>query len=362
MPLNFYNSHRWTKCPASAAPSGRHAPGSYGITAPRTDSQLEGDAAAWVAAGVLNGDAASAGEFIGETDPGGWTVTADMIRHVERYIEIARASGRQVIAEQDVTVLGGLVTGRPDSHTAHDGETLRVLELKYGWKIVEPENNTQLLLAAIAFVEPHHKYFSLEVFQPRPYHPDGAHRKWVITAHDLDEWAQWFYSCALSALEPMPIAAPGEHCTHCPDTHCHARSRQIYNVFESVGDHRRSTPALPAELGAELSFLRSASALIASKLSSVEAEADARARREFIPGWTLEPVDGRRVVTATPRTVAMLTGVDPYRQVLKSPAELEAEGVHPETIALISNKPRVGFRLVEESSKAIARLFKPSKA
>jgi hypothetical protein len=195
MPLNFSNAYRWTRCAAAGQdfPAGT----GYGIGAELSAPRKEGRAAAWIADGVLRGDASCAADYLGELSPDGWTVTPDMVDHVQRYIDHVSSFGA-VQSEASMSWYG--ITGRVDQHCATVGDTLRIFELKYGFRIVEPEENEQLLLAAITLLKGHHRDVELTVFQPRPFHPSGPVRTWNITPSVLMRWADYFRMKADGAL------------------------------------------------------------------------------------------------------------------------------------------------------------------
>lgn len=351
--LNFYNSARWTRCAASAVP----APAVPGDPEPQSDAQREGIAAAWVADIVLRGDATTAEDAQGETAPNGWIITEDMVHHVQGYIDHVQSHGGTPRSETALRWNG--VYGRPDAHVSDTGNVLHIDDLKYGYKIIEPEGNTQLLLAACALVQPHHTEFNLTIYQPRPYHPAGPCRIWTLTRRQLEEWSLWLADRVTAAEEPNPVATPGEQCDYCPRrTCCPAIIETTYATHDVISSRSPGRKLTGAELASELRFLQMAERLLKARLSGTASEAEARARAgEFIPGWALETNRGRRELTASPDVVADLTGVDPYKRVLKSPAELEREGVPPPLVKALSTPPYAGVKLTEWKPSDIKRMF-----
>lgn len=346
MTLTFSNSHLWAYCAASVSPN----PAPFERDETPSEEQQEGTAAAWVADSVLRGTAASAEEFAGETAPNGWPIDATMIHHVQTYVEIIRRHGR-VGSETELSLWNGMVRGRVDQH-AHDSPSgaLRVWEFKYGYRIVEPEDNPQLILAAGALVQPHHNLITLAVQQPRPHHPAGPYRKWVITRADLQLELEKLYRAAIRTMDKHPLAIPGHHCAkaYCPRANsCPALATNLYAAYTLMGDTRRGGKLTPAELGAELKFLKMAESLLKARKSACEAEATGRIKNsETIPGWMLEAAEGDRVFTVPAAMIQAMTGLDPYEAPkLKTPAKLEGEGAAPQTVALLTTKPFTGMRL-----------------
>lgn len=327
-----------------------------------TEARLEGQAAHWLAALALRGDGGSGVlDGIGETAPNGIVIDEIMARHVAGYVELVRRHGH-VVAERDVVLFGGQgahVTGRPDGVVTDDQDFLRVYELKYGYKVVEPQAYPQLLLGALAFVDwDRHRMISLEVFQPRAPHPSGPHRKWVIDIDELRRWERWLHSRALDALNPNPTATPGEVCARCPRrAGCHALRADIFAAAASLESNRPLRPLTAHELGLELLLLERLSKGLEARLAGSRAEALARARREFIPGYEIRVDYGDREWTefATPEVVRMMTGIEPYKQVRKSPAEIEKEGGN---VAPFTDRTRRKATLKRFSPKLAERAFR----
>ena len=72
------------------------------------DEAREGTCAAWVAECCINDDI-SPWDFVDETHENGWIVDADMARHLEPYVKMAR--GRtEAFAENFVSVEMGAIT------------------------------------------------------------------------------------------------------------------------------------------------------------------------------------------------------------------------------------------------------------
>lgn len=353
--LTFSNSDMWTACAISTHPETElNRPE---ITQQQSDARREGNAADWLANMVLRGDAATAEEGAGETAPNGWPIDAAMVRHIQDYIDIVTRHGTPR-PQVDAMLFNGRVTGRPDNHTV-DGDILRVYELKYGYKIKEPYGNTQLLLGALAFFRPgEHRLISLEVFQPRPHHPSGKHRKWVLDGDELMKWAAWLEGCVERAYGENPIATPGDQCNYCARRGgCHSLMANVNAAFEIIATNHTPRPLPAADLGHELGFLTQLEKMLKARKSGIATEALARAKKgEFIPGWMLEEKFGdRRWTNEDVEMRRILTGVDPHKKVLKSPAEVEKEGGNVDHLA---KQPFVGVGLKPFKSTVVERKFK----
>lgn len=360
MTLTFSNSSRWVPCSQSVSP----VPADSRFTSERSKSEsaLEGEAWAWMVAAVLSGDAHSCDEFGGEHAPNGFPISGEMIRHGAAYVAVVTKHGEPIAVETDLELWGGLVRGRPDASGVTRDNCLHVYDGKFGFRLIEPKEHWQLVLAGLALVQPHHTMVSFEIFQPRPYHPDGPHRKWVIGRKELDDYSAYLYhraSLTIATRQYRPEATVGRQCDYCPRrTACPTLNANIYSQYETLKGDSLGGRLGADDLSARLRFLNDAEALLRACKTGVEAEIEGRLKSgEFVPGWLLEDKLGHAAWTVEPSAVAMLTGVETHKSVLKTPAQLIAEGANESTVKLLSKRPRVGTRLTEATAKIADRIF-----
>jgi hypothetical protein len=361
-------AHLWTKCALSASVNrGTSAETPFAPTPDETisDARREGIAADWIANGVLNGDAASAEEFDGETAPNGWIITPDMVRHVQGYIDFCRSRGEVERAQVPINIPSLYIRGRADAQVvrseAESRLVLEVIELKYGYQVVDAEWNAQLLCEAIAlFDDKIYDHVIMWIYQPRPYHPEGKARKWELTAQELVTAYHWLAGKAHAALAPNPAGTPGaEWCGNCDGRgRCEALTRAVGSIFETVrGERMEKLDA--AALGAQLTFAQKALKLVKAYESGVDAEVTGRMRRgEHIPGHMFDRGLKDREFNVPLSVIMEKTGITPFKLVPKSPAEMEREGADPEIINSLTHRPPAAPRLVPASPKTFAKLFK----
>lgn len=379
-------SHLWTKCALSASfHCGSTAASGDGPFVPddepeASEARREGVAADWIANGVLRGDAASAAEFEGEAAPNGWIVTPDMVTHVQGYINYcnsraAATAGGIVRVQSPVSIPQLSIRGRLDTQIVTGSSTasgtadapcvLEIISLKYGWRIVEAEWNAQLLCEAIALFDPEiHDRVTMTVYQPRPAHPDGKARHWEMDEAELTTAYYWLAGKAQAATSPSATGTPGGgYCRDCNGRgRCEALAAASYTAFEWV----RGAAAMKldaAALGDELKFLDEAFDLIKARRSGVKAEVEGRMKRnEYIPQWMWDIQLRDREFTVSPEEVQRRTGIEAYKQVAKSPAEMEKEGANLEIIDELTTRRPAGPKLVPATRAAIARCFKKPRA
>lgn len=100
---------------------------------------------------------------------------------------------------------------------------LRVVDFKYGFLVVEPRWNPQLLAyAAYLWDQIGANHASIDevelvIVQPRAPHTEGPVRRWRTTIDALGEWVHTVAVPAMrSADNPHEDPAPGRHCRYCP--------------------------------------------------------------------------------------------------------------------------------------------------
>jgi hypothetical protein len=317
----------WTRCSLSP-----HLDTGTGV---ESDAAREGTCAAWVADTVLRGDASCAEDMAGKTHPNGWFVDADMVTHVQEYIDLVSPCDSEVQVR-----LSEQIYGTMDSvATFEKSGTLRVVDLKYGYKIVEPFENAQLLCYAAA-IPSDTPLIQLCIYQPRAIHPDGVFRKWTISRADLNSWRAWILDRADDVMA-RPMGHPGRHCLYCEGaSSCTALTNTVYSMWDVVEDARQ-TQVPDDRAGAELTVLRKMSAILKARQDAVEADITARiGTGRFIPGWGMIVQHGKRAWKADAATVEVLTGIRPTVEKMVTPSELERRGVAKETVNALSYRPQ----------------------
>ena len=333
-------AYMWSNCAAAPTFQERMPP------EPESDEAREGTCAAWVADCVLRGDASACEDLIGRTHANGWLVTPDMAAHVQNYVDAVKKDGGLTTSEQFVR-FNEFIAGTLDSATTCPDGILRVRDLKYGMMIVEVYENPQFIIygaaemmrlrsqgVAVNAVE-------LIVYQPRAWHHLGPERVWRLTPDELWQHAVRIAEAGLRCQEPNPVATPGRHCRYCTaKLSCQAfiATTQTAVAFLQQSSAQRKMTA--RELADYWQFLELATRLVKNAKDAADSEAEGRMRAgENIPGLFMKPRAGNRKFKFTADTIRALTGVNPVKETLMSPAELEREGVPPGVVNSLSEQP-----------------------
>lgn len=351
------NSYRWANCHAFPQ-FAENLPAQ-----PDNDAAREGTAAAWVAEVVLTGDAHSCEDLVGRTHKNGWLITEEMADDVQKYVSMIQKRGGVIGAEKFVTLSKDpLIEGTPDSnaHMIND-KLLYIDDLKYGYRVVEIYENWQLLIygAAVLRTLPPGSVnlIQLAVYQPRAFHRDGIYRKWVIDVAELNHYVAMIIAAGRKCLAENPLATPGPWCRDCPvASKCVAVINTAYSVIESIqSKHQRDMTV--DELAKMLDFIEFGDKIMKSVKTAVVAEAEQRIRKERIPGWWMKGATGHRKFTVPAATVQMLTGIDPYKKDIITPAEAIRRGANEDVVNQISEKQQIGHKLVKMTEQDIAAAF-----
>lgn len=337
---------------ASSAPSWMKC-GVFQSSETESDPAREGTCAAWVAELVLNGDASSADDLLGETHENGWTVDENMVSHMNDYVAMLRnrkgMQGSAEVALQHPTLpLAG--TSDHIGWTFQDRTVLYITDLKYGYKIVEP---TSWQLVAYTYMTlsmtPRDRWpdlIHMSIFQPRAIHAKGPYRKRICTIDELMPEFEQMANRIQLIISDQQQCEPAGQCEHCVKAvSCEALTRSVYDMWEPVQRRSFHEPT-PQQLGSELAMLERMREVFDSRYATVRAEAEARiGNGGYVDGWRIQRKFGKRKFTKPDAYIQMLTGVDPTDKKTCTPAELIRRGASEAVVATITEKPFIGFEL-----------------
>lgn len=348
-------AHLWSNC--SAQPS-------LSRDIPRqepTDAAREGTCATWLAEMVLTGQVVECKDMIDKIHPeNGWVVDAAMAYHVQRYVDEMRSlwkPGGKMYAELSLT-FNDLVHGQADC-VVINGSHATVVDLKYGFKIVEPMDPQPIIYGASLAHDQTIETVTVGIYQPRSFHPKGVFRTKTFTSEQITNLAYKYETASRQTQTPNPYATPGEHCKACPvNDRCGALTREIYEIYTFMGG-RAARQLTMQELSLELDFAKRAKTMIEAHCKGVEAEALQRVENgEHLPGWQRKQNYGnRRWKTSRENIMALTAGFDPAGDTMVTPAEAERRGVHPEVVNALTEVPMTTARLVPITPEDFAKEF-----
>lgn len=325
----------------------------------------EGNAVHWLVAQI------HAGKFtretiVGQQSPEGIFITSEMVEHVQDYCAAIAAGNVEVDTSHAGN--GWNVRGRADA-IVYDfvSGRLRVADLKYGWRIVEPEMNWTLISHVAGFIvknpdKPVHM-IDLTIFQPRPHHHAGSVRTWSIT---FAEFAELYKKMDETLKSPDNMLHTGEiQCHYCPAlATCPAVNKAKFNAIEA-SESAFTDQIDNATLAFQLDHLKRASAMLKDLEKAYGELALYRVKKgEIVPNYGTEAELTNRnwKENLTPEFVEILTGKDLTKKQLITPAQAEKLGVPKEVVAALTERHNKGVKLVRVDTDAKAKkLFNQPK-
>lgn len=216
-----------------------------------SDEAREGTLAHSIATGLLayklHGHPCDVPQVLTQVD--GVEVTHDMLDGARMFAEyVSSVANRAAIIERPVTVASvhEYCFGTPDVVWYDPAtNTVHVFDFKYGWGVVDAEDNYQCLLYALGAVEtwgyPMDASVKVHIIQPRAMHYNGPIRTWS-PLHTLEQYCADFAAAADAALSGNALVRSGQHCRYCTARHvCGAALDAGLTIYESL------SIALPVE-------------------------------------------------------------------------------------------------------------------
>lgn len=321
----------------------------------------EGNAAHWLIQQVFSG-AHVAEELIDRKAPNGVYITPEMVEHCERYLEDISDDIGDVEVETSYTGTDDKwqIRGRAD-FIGRVGGLLMVADFKYGWKIVEPEMNWTLISHAIGYLSRNQvsvARIAFKIYQPRPFHPDGQVREWVISH---DELMQYWITLNAALSNPSDICQTSPHCYKCPSlSQCPAAQIASMNAIDV--SHRQFNSEIDNErLSWMLDNIKRAQDVLEQSLGAYEDLALHRLKiGQVIPDYTAQSGLGKTQWNdgVTADMIQALTGINITAPKMLSPNQAKNAGVPEAVVKAYTTRPSTGFKLVRQGlAKRAEKLF-----
>lgn len=338
----------------------RMAP-SYPVEAGDTSARDEGIAAHYMST-VAHSGKMTVEELIDRQAPNGIYMTSEMAEHVTAYLKILPPGEMEV----DTSFAGeSWSVGARSDHIGCDAVTLVITDLKYGFRLVEPTENWSLIAHAIGYcvrngVVPQRVTFN--IFQPRPYHPDGIFRSHTITYDEL--WNRYGQlNAALS--NPADELRTNPYCGKCHAlATCPAARAANYNAIDTLS--RVFADDMPdAALSFELDTMRAAEDIIKSRANALQELAMHRLKSgRVIENYVVEDRFGNRAWKQglTVPLLSMATGIDVSKPGFVTPAEAERRGVPEHVVKALTDRPMIGKKLSRITADQMARRLMKKKS
>lgn len=313
----------------------------------------EGNAFHWLAQEIFEGRPTA----VGTQAYNGVFITAAMVKHAEGYVNALW------LGQMEVTTTWGSthfqINGRAD-HIGWNPDTaeLTIDDAKYGYGIVEPDNNWTLISHAIGYVKAtgiQPSKITLTIHQPRAYHPLGTVRSWSFGYEQLCRYAAQIDH---TLTNPTDQLQTGQHCYKCPSMSiCPAYRMASMNAIDATS-HAFNDALNADQLAEELELLELASNVITNRKKAIDELALFRVTNgEVIPGRIIDRPKGqtRYRKGITPEALQALIGRDLAERKLPKVSVLRDNGVAEMIVDAITERPEGSARLVKVDINKIAQ-------
>jgi len=359
---------RWVKCPGSVPLAARF---------PETgcsDAAEEGTASHWIGSETLSGRGKAVGAWVGVKAPNGIVIDMEMVDGAYVYVEaVKQAAGVQQVltVEQPVTCMPvhPECWGTPDLfYWSAGGKELHVWDYKYGYGIVEPYENWQLICYAAGIMtgltgdQDRQTTVCLHIVQPRPFHRDGAVREWRINGADLRGYINRLSLAAHQAVSATPCTASGAHCRYCAARHaCPTLALSCYAAIDYIGQAQPEELTVEA-MAMEYKVLERISVLIKSRLSAHESRMIGMIKAGgSVPGYTIDYGTGHAKWTkpvaeiiALGKMMGLELAAEPQAV---TPAKAIKAGLDEVLVKAYSERPQTGMKLLAVGNSLANRVF-----
>lgn len=210
-------SHRWVECPGSIALSEKAPP------QPDSPSAIEGTLAHDYLEKVLNSYIKDPKKLVSPLLAG---APKEMKKHVletAKKIISYKSKYAKLYAEtrSSLSFIHRDMWGTADAVVALEGDTLTVIDFKYGQGVLVPvKDNSQLIFYALGVAHKFKYCFEmvrLVIIQPRAADENGDFvREHLMTIEELKGWRGIFSKAVNIALQRNAPLKQGDHCRWCP--------------------------------------------------------------------------------------------------------------------------------------------------
>lgn len=329
---------RWIDCPGSIRMSA-------GITEPQTDAAAEGELAHAVCEATL----------LGTTMP--TDATEEMIDGAIIYADYVRSVAPIETAHVEERVAGVHPEnwGTPDLWHLTD-DTLHVFDYKFGYGVVEPYRNWQLLNYAAGIIgKTPDMMIHLHIIQPRAYHRRGVCRSWSITSDGAFLMFDQLASACIEAMREDASTYSGEYCNHCPGRYrCPTLLKTAYSIIDRSGE------SLPLDLAADvMGFVLAQVRDSIERLEAIESGLEQQVLSVLrggarVPGWHLETGAGREKWRVPYEEVVALgdaMGVDVRKPGLITPKQSVKAGLPRDLVDSFTETPTGKVSVVRDDAR-----------
>lgn len=349
------------------------------------EAALEGTTAHWIAKQLLDCDFYNfpIQYFVDTIYPKtGVLITKEMVSHVCTYVDHIKSVYKTQIdtlrpptklqIEQTIKIpeVHPTCEGTPDTIIIIDMPplTIHVFDFKYGFGIVEPFENYQLLCYASGIlsqlgIDPRNEKVKicLHIIQPRAAHVDGPIRTWSIDGPTFVWYEDRLKYGASQAMSTDPKIRSGSHCHYCRARYaCGTIQRCALYCVDFIGEatpEHLDVTALDFELG----ILEQATRALKARRTGIEEQLRTLLKQgKVVPGRMLEQTFGRLEWIVAHETIIQIgeaIGIELNKPDTLTPTQAIKKGASKEMVSgFVTRKPGA-MKLVKYDNSRARKAF-----
>jgi hypothetical protein len=315
----------------------------------------EGEAAHHYLAEILHG--VEPESLIGTPTPQGYIMTRQQLKYVSVFVDFVRAIQLNYPdAELWIEHTVAISSVHPDCWGTFDCgiyipsiRKVYILDLKYGYGLVDVYDNAQLQLYALGFLEEliTHRQRPVDdivigIIQPRAYHSLGQVRTQSVTKPQLSAFLDEMRIAAAEAMGPNPTTLTGKHCKHCTAAaFCPALKNAADHAMDFI-DRAEPQNLSPQDIALYLDAMEPRYGALKTRYEALKAQAEAYVQQgQIVPGWRMGLGRGSRIWNRSDSemiTLGKMLGVPLSKEVLLSPNQAEDAGVGKDVVEAYQTK------------------------
>ena len=250
------------------------------------------------------------------------------------------------------------VRGRADCIGINLDGTLHILDAKYGYTLVEPEENYTLISHAIGWIYHNPTTFIgkvvFHIYQPRGFHPDGVWRDHEIGYGELEAYIGRISEQAARTSH----LRVGPHCDGCRAAYdCPALRRSVGSILDIISG-TYSDDLQPEQISHQMQLVDRAAALIKARQGALEDLTKyTLLQGKIVDGYMLEKTYANTtwVEGFDAETIGLTLGIDVVKTSVISPAQAKKAGADEEVVEALTERKYSGQKLVRRSADQAAK-------
>lgn len=308
----------------------------------------EGNAAHWLVEQVVQHNQ-PVEELIDRQAPNGIYIDGDMVNYLQPYLQ--ECQGAEIEKDVSFEIAGVMIRARADCVKNVSGTTT-IADLKYGWRIIDPDNWT-MKAYALGATDRSVGDVILKIYQPRPYHKDGYVRSVNLTNDDMIDLFDELEHNLIEAQSNRSLRT-GSHCYGCDKMYaCPAAREAGYNIVDmSTSVYKDNLP--DDVLSITLDQLNRAADHVKNLLDAYKDEAFARIKKgkvinNYFAERTSSRLDWKK--NTSPEFLKMVTGnKDVVKEVLITPTQAKKIGIDEQLVESFSERKDTGLKLIRQDA------------